>query len=146
MSEKQPVKRGILSSLMGLFGEDEAEEDSPQPRPENGSRGQAPQVAGEPDSPVKAPYPDSHVTEVVREAYEPGWYNYSRQGGARRGPTADGYSEAEDDAVEEAEADELVGSMFAPGTAPTIDPPRALPHIDPYVPDQMSDWAPEPEA
>src|SRR4051812_11075222 len=83
MSEKSP-KRGILSSLMGLFGDD-AENEADQEReaakgPESVGNGSppppepAPEQEPEPQETGNAPVPGE---SVVRESYEPGWYAVS---------------------------------------------------------------------
>ena len=87
MSEKAP-KRGILSSLMGLFGDDaqaEAEEQRADAAAERAAEAEASQQADAngadatgPTGPTpSAPEATSHGGNVVRESYEPGWYAVS---------------------------------------------------------------------
>src|SRR6266700_602766 len=73
MTEQQPIKKGILSSLMGLFGEEESEKGHEDLEDQD--------EAAKPSG------------QVVRESYEPGWYRVSaaqeappteRSEGARR--------------------------------------------------------------
>src|SRR6266511_5021775 len=98
MSDKPPTKRGILSSLMGLFGE-EGEEGSEErganeapgsavsadaPEQQGGAEVQgngSSNGAGEREhdedqtaGPIAGP---AAGTAVVRESYEPGWYAVS---------------------------------------------------------------------
>src|SRR5437899_1013548 len=107
MTERQPIKKGILSSLMGLFGEEEGEngreelEDEEESVPPSGS--------------------------VVRESYEPGWYRVSA---AQEAPPSErsastpewGSPAAEAERVEEAEPVEEPRPMYVKGSAPTLRP------------------------
>ncbi|HXJ66780.1 MAG TPA: hypothetical protein VNN79_23730, partial [Actinomycetota bacterium] len=80
MSEKAP-KRGILSSLMGLFGDDakaEAEEQREAQAPAKAAAAQeANRANGAEPEHEAGPASSSHGGNVVRESYEPGWYAVS---------------------------------------------------------------------
>jgi len=68
MTDKKPVKRGVLSGLMGLFGDEEGGAETPNSA--------EPEVAG-PARNAATPPEGPPPGEVVREAYEPGWYRIS---------------------------------------------------------------------
>jgi HEAT repeat protein len=76
MSDNRPVKRGVLSGLMGLFGDEEAAGQPPVARADDGTAYVQPVTsarnAADDRPPGQRPRPD-----VVREAYEPGWYRIS---------------------------------------------------------------------
>src|SRR3954470_14317981 len=83
MSEKSP-KRGILSSLMGLFGEDaqaeaEQERDKATQGASKGFEAPVPEAAeaGGPDGETNGTVTAPGSGSVVRESYEPGWYAVS---------------------------------------------------------------------
>src|SRR5919197_5187221 len=114
MSEKKPVKRGVLSGLMGLFGDEEAagqvvgsapvaaEDEDPAFSPQA-----TPVAQNIDDSGGAAPRP----SEVVREAYEPGWYRISAA-------MSVGDADDEDDEDEEKEGEEPPGEVEPPVEEP----------------------------
>src|SRR5919198_902329 len=114
MSDKKPVKRGVLSGLMGLFGDEEAAGQAPE-----GGGAPSPAVARADEPPhlsdrssqgegyQEDPYaanprgPERRQTDVVREAYEPGWYRIS----AAMAVSEDEEDEQEEPSGPDAEAD-----------------------------------------
>src|SRR6266567_4859199 len=100
MSEKDQSKRGILASLLGLFGEEEEgsgkqtgfeslerppvawteQESQPESGPASGPES-GPASEPEPEVPpaptYEPPPPGPNERPVVRESYEPGWYAVS---------------------------------------------------------------------
>lgn len=126
MSDKPPMKRGILSSLMGLFGEDDEEQRNGDSgfEPTSRSRAEAtanaaPEVSEPPEAPEAPVVPEVPQAEpsqqeptsgtMVREAYEPGWYAISS---SRQFPGG-----RDDGAAHEA-APVPVASYDEPGAAP----------------------------
>ncbi len=84
MSEKEPAKRGILASLLGLFGEEDELEDQSRPgtgfeiHEEPRAERQPGPATAEPVPPAPpSPEPAPFRAPVVRESYEPGWYAVS---------------------------------------------------------------------
>jgi HEAT repeat protein len=120
MSDKPPTKRGILSSLMGLFGDDaqkEAEENraesatpetngtSPAPTPDSTpfsipdstpasslSSTPAPSLSSSPSEAQDEPGGADMGANVVRESYEPGWYAVSTARTSRPAFVSDDWS------------------------------------------------------
>src|SRR6266496_3225179 len=93
MNEKDQSKRGILASLLGLFGEEEEGSDkqtgfeslerAPSAWPQETAEppAEAGETAGEcapsHESPAEPAFPAPEERPVVRESYEPGWYAVS---------------------------------------------------------------------
>src|SRR5919197_5937824 len=86
MSEKKPVKRGVLSGLMGMFGDEEVAGQAIESAPVAAADAvsalsdQSPPVGQNSDE-NRGPSP--RPSDVVREAYEPGWYRISAAMAAR---------------------------------------------------------------
>src|SRR6266571_3388406 len=150
MSEKDQSKRGILASLLGLFGEEDEENagkqtgfeslerppvtwTEPQFQPESApasgpASGPESEPASEPEPEVPAaqryesPPLGPEERPVVRESYEPGWYAVSTSQWARPGEEAP--AEAPPDPVKRfVPGDVLGGSQVAPGPQLEAAPP-----------------------
>src|SRR5437763_9343185 len=141
MTDKKPVKRGVLSGLMGLFGEENAD-------------GQ-PTVASSPAAPPSAtpqmasvirnqaaPAPDGPPpSDVVREAYEPGWYRISAAM-----PSAAGEANVEDEEEEPATFAGAPASSDADTQDSAVEQPVGEPPPgEPAGPEPEPEPAPEPD-
>ena len=95
MTDKNPVKKGVLSGLMGLFGDEEAEARPTTEAPATDDSASMRAAALPPESP--------RPSEVVREAYEPGWYRISAAmpSATRDADEQDDHGEAEAPIAEE---------------------------------------------
>src|SRR5919198_2103383 len=139
MSDKKPVKRGVLSGLMGLFGDEEAAGQAPE-----GGGAPSPAVARADEPPhlsdrssqgegyQEDPYaanprgPERRQTDVVREAYEPGWYRIS----AAMAVSEDEEDEQEEPSGPDAEAD---AQTEQPDVAASLEQPEVETDQQPEV-------------
>ena len=127
MSEKAP-KRGILSSLMGLFGDDaqaEAEEQRAGAAAERAAEAEAQAADARETDADETDGPDatSHGGNVVRESYEPGWYAVSTARTSRPTFVSEPWG-----GIPATPSAEPVGEPTAPYAEPSS------PHVEPVAP------------
>ena len=175
MSEKDESKRGILSSLLGLFGEEEegvqqekaADQGVAAP---NGAVSEwtpiappapptppTPPTPGGPPAARHEPPPTQEQAHVVREAYEPGWYAVSSQYApppedhSEQGSATPSESPTGDELKRFVPGDDYMGTpaaghQFQETPAEATMAPRAEPAVEPMPQDADSQEAEAREA